>query len=795
MNRHMKKIFQLTSILALLALTVLSCTKKEVSTDQYDSTVVKLQAYGPQPVVRGGILRFLGSNLDKVATVTIPGVEPMVPEVVTSGTHSEIRVTVPKDGPQPGFPVLTLADGTTITGVTQITYSEPISIEEFAPASLYPGQVLTIKGDYLNLIHEIVFAEKVIVSGDYFTTHNRYEIKVAVPEEAQTGKFMLGTVDETKVNADDAAGKALLETLNLIESETELVVGTAKATFPTAAIKAGAEVTINGDHLLLVKDLVIGKTSVSGYTATDSKLVFTLDEGVADGEVFLVMASGVEVPIGTLTTVAPSNLAVAPAPVKNGAALTISGKDLDLVATVDFPNAAAAEFAYADGKITVEVPEAAQEGDITLTMANGKSVTVAYTLVKPVVASFSDNPASAGSPVTLTGTDLDLVAKVAFVGGQEDEKDVYLDPIDVDATETSITVAVPTAAIKGKVKLILKNGTEALTSEELDVDKPAGAYIPVFPTEQYKPGEMFIVAVENGEHLTGVQVDGEDVKFILNGKTLYVQLPDSGLKADSQLTLVSDNGSVTYTLNIDPGDFIITPIWTGSKDIDWGGSFGEDGKSLATLAYGGFDWSTVKAGTILRIEYEATVDEGAWFCIALRHGDGWANLPDQPGQFDTPACPFDFELTQTILDDLIANSGLIISGSGFRIHQVSLVEDLRYGDPVWVGSKDIDWGGAFGEDGKSVAALAYGGFDWSTVKAGSTIFFHIQPTVDDGAWWCIALRHGEGWGNIADLPGQFDTPEYPFALKLTQTILDDLIANNGLIVSGTGYVITKISIK
>ena len=206
----MKKIFQLTSILAVLSLMVLSCAKETLSTDQYDSNVVALKAYGPQPVVRGGTLRFVGSNLDKVATVTIPGVDPIVPEVITSGEHSEIRVTVPKDGPIPGYPVLTLADGTTITGQTQITYSEPITLEEFAPAALYPGETLTVKGDYLNLIHEIVFNNKVIVSEDYFASHTRYEIKVVVPEEAQTGKFALGTVDETKVNADEAEGKALL---------------------------------------------------------------------------------------------------------------------------------------------------------------------------------------------------------------------------------------------------------------------------------------------------------------------------------------------------------------------------------------------------------------------------------------------------------------------------------------------------------------------------------------------------------------------------------------------------------
>lgn len=778
----MKKIFQLTSILAVLSLMVLSCAKETLSTDQYDSNVVALKAYGPQPVVRGGTLRFVGSNLDKVATVTIPGVDPIVPEVITSGEHSEIRVTVPKDGPIPGYPVLTLADGTTITGQTQITYSEPITLEEFAPAALYPGETLTVKGDYLNLIHEIVFNNKVIVSEDYFASHTRYEIKVVVPEEAQTGKFALGTVDETKVNADEAEGKALLATLNLIESATPLTVGTATATFPAEAIKGGNDVTFNGSHLLLVDEMYIGGDyEVQEFDASDTQITFYLSELAPDGVVELVMASGVRVAIGTLTTVTPSELAVSPKPVKAGAEMKVTGKDLDLVDNIAVGGAGVSDFTCNEEgtEIVLTVPELAVEGDVLLIMVNRKEVTVPFTLVKPTYTAYGSNPVAAGSDLYITGKDLDLVAAVTFGGDIK---------VEVEATETLITVAVPTAAETGKVVLNLKNGTD-VEFPELTIDKPAGAFIASFPTEQYTKGQMFIVDIVNPEHLTGVQVDGEDVNYLLNDATLYFVIP-SFVKANSQLTLVSDNGAVTYTMNIDPGDFIVTPIWTGSKNIDWGGTYGEDGKSLANLAYGGFDWSTVKEGTILRIEYEPTVAEGEWYCIALRHGDSWGELPGQPGQFDSPAMPFDFELTQEILDDLVAKSGLVISGSNFKILQVSLVEDLRYGDTLWKGELVLD---AWGIGNQS---LAWGGFDWSTVPAGSTFFIFAEPIVEAGEWWCIQPRHGDGWGKLpASAPEQFDNPESPASFVLTQEVLDDLVACNGMVVTGFGCKITKLSLK
>lgn len=764
----MKKIFQLTTLVAM-ALVVFSCTKTEVSTDQYDSAVVALKAYGPQPVVRGGVLRFVGSNLDKVVTVTIPGVDPITPEVVTAGAHSEIRITVPKDGPEVGYPVLTLSDGTTLTGKTQITYDEPIVFDSFSPAEVLPGQSVTIEGDYLNLIHEVVFADGEILSENAFTTHTRYKIVVTVPETAQTGVIGLGTLDETMIEDED-----LLASLNIVESEEKLIVTTAEGALAATTYKAGETVTINGTNLNLVKGLLLEGATMGPdeFTATATKLTFTLYDTVDDGWVNMVMASGVEVSAGMIETVVPVVSGVTPAPVKNGAELTIAGSDLDLVTGLDFPNASGVAFEFAEGLITATVPEAAQEGDITLSLANGKTVTADLTLVEPVVTGFSANPASAGSDVTIEGTDLDLVASVTFSGA---------DAVEVEATETAITVAVPTAAETGKIVLNLINGSTVTVETELAIDKPAGAYIANMPGDLYSPGDMFIVDIENADHLTGVQFDGEDVTYILGGSTLYVQIPASA-GANTTITLVSDNGSVTYAMNIDPGDFIVTPIWNAGFDCSgWNGN--------QDLAWGGYDWSTVAPGMILRFELESTKAEGEWWCISLRHADSWGALAGVPGQYDTPESPLDVVLTQEILTDLIDHNGLVVTGDGFHLSRICLVQDLRYGDAIWEGLFECSgWNGD--------QSLAWGGYDWSQVKAGQTLFFHMTSTVAEGEWWCISLRHGDSWGNLPDpIPGQYDSPESPMGVKLTQEVIDDLVAHNGLVVTGTGFNLTKISLK
>ena len=767
--KRMKKILTIAAFLSAFALALTSCSNEELSTDQYDGDAVLLQAYGPQPVVRGGQLRFIGSHLEKVVSVTIPESNLITDiEVVASGKHSEIRVTVPKETSAPGYPVLALEDGTTITGKTLLSYSEPISIESFSPAEILPGETLSIKGDYLNLIHEVVLADQVKISGEAFTIHNRYEIKFVVPETAQTGKFSLGTIDETAI-AGTEDEETLLKSLNLIQSDEDLVVKTAEGKLASATLKAGETVTINGTNLNLTKGIELEGASVTDFTATATKLTFTLPAEAADGDVLLVMASGVEVSAGALTTVVPTIQTVSPMPVKSGAQLTITGTDLDLVSGVEIPNAGWVDFAYSEA-ITLTVPDKAREGDIIFHMANGKSVTKEYSVVAPAVLSFSANPAAAGSDLTVTGFDLDLVVSVTFAG------DIT---VDVEPTETEFTVAVPTAAETGMLLLNLKNGL-TINGLELEIDKPAGAYIAAMPETLFSPGDMFIVDIENADHLTGVQFDGVDVNYILKAPTLYTQIP-SNATASTTITLVSDNGSVTYAMNIDPGDFIVTPIWTGSASIgNWGGN--------QDLAWGGYDWSSVAPGMILRLQFTPDVNPGEWFCISLRHGDSWGALAGVPGQYDNPESPFDIVLTQEILDDLVAGYGLVITGYMFTLTEVDLVQDLRYGDTIWEGNASIgNWGG--NQD------LAWGGYDWSTVKAGQTLFFHFTSDVEPGEWFCISLRHGDSWGALAGVPGQYDNPESPMGVQLTQEIIDDLVGSYGLVVTGYMFTLNKISLK
>ena len=240
----MKKILSMAVALASLLAVLSGCTEDEFSTDQYVRDGVALNVYGPQPVTRGGQLRFLGSNLDRVVQVIIPGVDPITDiEVVQAGVPSEIRITVPKDGPEPGLVSLVTSDGQTLTTRTELTYSEPIEFEGFSPSSARPGDVITITGDYLNLIQEVIFSDEVLVSETDFESHTRYEIRVKVPEAAQTGVIGLGDIDMTLPENEGLFA-------NVITSEEELTVVLPTVTDVTPLdVRPGDEVTVTGTLL------------------------------------------------------------------------------------------------------------------------------------------------------------------------------------------------------------------------------------------------------------------------------------------------------------------------------------------------------------------------------------------------------------------------------------------------------------------------------------------------------------------------------------------------------------------
>ena len=572
MNK-IKSLMSFVLLSCLMAVGLTACSDDDLSTNQYQQGV-HLNVFGPSPVMRGGSVHFYGSNLDQVKQVLIPGMDPVTNfEILKAGIPSEIVVLLDKEKPQPGKITLITNTDEKIVTLTDLTYIEGIeyaSDNQFAPAVVQPGAVLTINGEYLNLVNEVIFADNVTVNAEDFVSQSRYKIEVTVPEEARTGKVILSDGAEIPnwIYSDE-----ILQVTTPIVDKVTTPRGTA-AQQETVACKLGETVTVSGQFFNLVAGVTIGDAETSYITVEEDQLTvsddgktlsFTLPAEAPDGDIDLICRSGVAIPVAILETVAPAECVAAPNPAKNGQPLTISGKDLDVVASIEMPNVSdAVEFNCNDGKIVIPaVPASAQEGNLVLRMANGKGVEVAYTLVKPVVTAYNPNPVSAGGALTVQGKDLDLVASVNFGEGSD------VAEASVAADGTSMTLTVPMNAASGAPTLNLINGT-TVVAPEITVNEATFCYVKELPGEdvELKAGAAMTLVVANGDKLTGVEVNGAAVQYVLTeGNKLIIGLPES-CGAGTKIRLVSSNGEITYTLDVTPNTEVNTVIWTGAVDLN-----------------------------------------------------------------------------------------------------------------------------------------------------------------------------------------------------------------------------------
>lgn len=810
----MKKIKNILALLvvALMGLSLTACSEDDLDTNQYQQGV-HLNVYGPQPVMRGGQLRFLGSNLDQISKIQIPGCEDITNiEVVKAGIPSEIKITVPKDGPLVGYLTLVTKTDEEIKTKTQLTYEEPIVFSSFSPATIMPGETLTIEGDYLNLVHMIEFTDGVQIPEKDFVSHSRYKIEVVVPEEAKNGKINLFDLDLTTVEDPSIA------LYNIIESENALVVGTptvskwasprgeAELTGGVTA-KLGETITVTGEHFSLVsalrftpkEDDANGKEfETTDFTVSEDgkTLTFALPAEAPDGDFKLVVRSGVEIPVGTLTTIAPTDCVASPSPVKAGAQLIISGKDLDVVNSIEMPNVSdEIKFIVTpDGtKLIIEsVPETTQEGKLVLRMKNGKGVEVPFTLVKPVVTGYDNSTVSAGGVLTIKGTDLDLVKKVQFGEGT--------DEVEVKAAEDgkSITLTVPMNAKTGKPTLTMANGT-SIEGLELNIEEAVFCYItemPDFSNKENIPeaGSTLTVPVKNGDKLESVFVNGKKVNHVYAEKTsmLTVAIPKDA-SSSSKLKLISSNGEIEYDITVIPAGSITRTLMNGPLDLAaWSAN------TQGLIAQDALDNIPDGANVVLKIKYTPTADN-----VQLKGQDGsWGNIDLDNGEakehvykLDANAKEFTLPLSATVIAALKAKStnwgGLIIfNGTGAIINKIEAEITIPLEKTIWSGTSSIvSWSGD--------QSLAWGGYDWSTVKPG-TIMRIYYSKVTAGAWGCVSLRHGQGWGNLPEpIPGQYDFPDDAgkYEVTLTENVIKDLVDNGGLVITGDNFTFTKITLE
>lgn len=777
-------------LMLVTSLSFTACNDDDFDTNQ-NRGGISLEVFGPCPVARGGELRFIGSGMDQINSVSIPGCDDITDIKVVSGR--EIRVTVPQTA-EPGKVVLNHANGK-ITTLTDITFLEPISIDAentFTPARVKPGQEVTINGEYLNLMKEVCFsfvegldsANVYAAEEGAFIEHTRKAIKVIVPDNAVSGP--VGVSD------------ALAEIPNLIWSELELEVvlpSVAKAIDITNA-KPGDLITIAGNDLDLVRKVVMPNEDEVEFTVSEDgkKLTFNLPDNASDGAVCVVPGSGVKVAVANIGMVVPTDMTHnCGEGLRAGEELIIKGVNMDMVVSVVFPGMeeAVEPTSVSATEVKVTVPETAWSGDLVLNLKSSATATLPIVIAHPDNVVFAPSPVPGGAELTITGKNLDLIATVVFEG------DVTVEA--KDATATELKIKVPFTAQTGMVHFILKSG-ENIEAGELTVDLPTIAYVTEWPSEEeeVKGGEIMKVKIANEDKLTAVKVNGQEVQYILNGTDLYINLPITAGKG-AKIVLVSGDEEFEGEFDVIPATEVENVIWTGLFSANWNG--------MDDLSWGKFDWSTVEVGWKLKAYF--TFAEGADYA-QMRFGNGsWASLPDtdmgyNEGNVDLfaefPDGVAEVTITAAMKDALINQGGLVMTGANYILNKLTLWYENSLETPFYEGPVVIDgWSG-------------FQDFAWnqdiidnliSSWKAGQTFrIYYNTLTADTGK---IKVGQGSNWAGLDDLialpetdgEGYFEcpAPNGVIAFQLTAGAIDQMINNNGFILQGNGVEVTKLTIE
>lgn len=534
------KIKPLLLLAFLAALFIIEACKKE---DDPDADLIQLLSFGPSPVLRGGDLRFIGTNLDKVTSVVLANNVEV--STFKTKTAEQLVIVVP-EATVTGKVTLKTPQGD-IQAKTELKISEPITITSFSPAAARPGSVVTIQGTYLNLIKEVIFTNKKSVKDTAFISHTKEKIEVKVPEDAKTGIITISNGEADPI---------------LVESETALIVTlpTVTAVNPTP-VKAGTALTIDGTDLDLTREVVFsGGSKVTSFSSVSAnQIVLNVPADAKDGAIKLVVASLEEVTSTQQVVMSvPTISAISPDPAKTGGTITVTGVDLDLVTGVRFGGDKAGSIQSSSAtELTVSVPADAKDGSVTFSTAAGKTVTsnAALTMVKPLIGTISPTDIQVNNLLTVTGNDLDIVSKVQFTGGTEANVS--------SASLNELTVMVPVGTQSGPIHLIANNGDEVISAVSLNILASTSATVTSMPASA-RPGDMIDIVGVNLDEITEVifPIDVPATMFGLKTDVLIqVVVPQGAKTGNGVIKLITNMGEVIETplINITGVDPVADP--------------------------------------------------------------------------------------------------------------------------------------------------------------------------------------------------------------------------------------------
>lgn len=400
-------------------------------------------------------------------------------------------------------------------------------LEAFGPKVNRRGD-MTIIGKNLQNVQAVIFPESIRVTDIERISDEK--IRVVVPYEASAGRLTL----------ELAGGKTIVSASEIVYVET-FAPPTVSMGEGVESVRSGDEITIDGDYLYNVA--TVSFAGNADVAADDEEMIVSIDrhrivvrvpKQALSGNVKIADAEGINVySENEIVVRQPVIEKVAPLTVKAGEKITITGSDVDLIESVTFADGSKTDAVeVVDRKsVRVEVPATATDGTIRAVSYAGVETESEDALTLTIPTGLRVEAADrfkAGSEVTVSGKDLDLVTALSFASAEA--------AFDYDAESGSLTAAIPATAVDGALTLTLANGT---TVETEAVELVKAEVAAVSPTELVAGGQITVTGSDL-DLITEVKINGAAHEFTATETSIVITTGNTS--QSGRITLAQQNG-------------------------------------------------------------------------------------------------------------------------------------------------------------------------------------------------------------------------------------------------------------
>ena len=528
---------------------VITRSGEEIDAGSY--TLVKSAAtnYSPSEVEAGDDLVINGTDLDLVKTVTFVGSSTPVEPSVKS--EASLTVRVPDDG-KTGALTLTLLNGTTVT-CPELTFAQPSVTLMTGTREKVDGkpvfkasEIVTLTGENLHLIKSIKLENAEVTT--FTVSDDKKTLTFAMPATAKDGT---ASYVSKSGDVETIGGYVLVKPV--VTSETSV------------SAEPGQTLELTGTDM----DLVTGVKFYNNVdpseppSITETAITVKVPDNASTGTLNLNLANGTSVGIQltvnkvsgcSVSTLKGDNDSNGVHEVSEGEVITVKGNNLQLAKSVKIVDDGDATFTVevtdadlADGLSFVLPSGVTSAGTIWLVNQYGFEVQAGrYEMAFPTGVSSLPSPIKAGTIVTITGTDMDLVSSVKFHNNVTPEEPVI--------SKTEISVKVPDTAIEGNISLVTKYGKT--------IDVSYSLVNPVFarysttdsdPATKAFVGESLIINGSDMDLVTGVTFTGAEsvTPTSISADAITVTVPSEAKTGQIYLNLANGTSVACPELTID----------------------------------------------------------------------------------------------------------------------------------------------------------------------------------------------------------------------------------------------------